>query len=97
MLRAGRFTEKVEFFPPPADQVPRAISSWMKAKMVSFEHGMDAFEVADLLGGQTVANIEGVLQYALNRAISRCEARGRARVSRDDLAAALRVVTGAAG
>jgi hypothetical protein len=57
---------------------------------------MDAFEAADLLSGQTVANIEGVLQYALNRAISRCEARDGVVVSREDLAAALRVVAGAA-
>lgn len=69
MLRSGRFTEKVLFTPPPQDQIPRHVSMWVKKKAVAFEAGLDAFDVAEALQGQTIADIEGVLQYALNSAI----------------------------
>jgi transitional endoplasmic reticulum ATPase len=92
LLRAGRFTEKVEFFPPPADQVPRSIAAWMKGRKVAFEAGLDAFEAADLLAGQTMATIEGVLQYALNRAIPRTQGEQVVIITAEDMSAALRVV-----
>jgi transitional endoplasmic reticulum ATPase len=92
LLRAGRFTEKVQFAPPPGDQIPRHIANWLKAKSVALEAGMDAFDLASKLDGQTIANIDGVLQYALNRAISRCEEGQLPLVNNGDLDAAMRVV-----
>lgn len=91
LLRAGRFTEKVQFAPPPSDQVPRHIANWLKAKKVALESGLDAFDLAAELDGQTIANIDGVLQYALNRAISRCEGK-LLLVSKEDLDAGMRIV-----
>jgi transitional endoplasmic reticulum ATPase len=71
LLRAGRFTEKVEFFPPPANQLVGVIATWMKGRPVAFERGLTASELAALFAGYTMADIEGMLQYAVNRAISR--------------------------
>jgi SpoVK/Ycf46/Vps4 family AAA+-type ATPase len=97
LLRAGRFTEKVEFFPPPADQIPRAVSAWMRGKKADFEAGLDAFGVGDLLAGQTMANVEGVLQYALNRAIPRTQKGQVVIVTKGDLESALSVVANVEG
>jgi transitional endoplasmic reticulum ATPase len=98
LLRAGRFTEKVLFTTPPQDQVPRHVAGWLKAKSVALEAGLDAFDIAAMLEGQTIANIEGVLQYALNVAISNTEGAGSSTVTikRQEIETALRVVAGEA-
>ena len=92
LLRAGRFTEKVEFFLPPADQVPRAIAGWLKAKGVTLELGNDAFDVAGMLGPQSMANIEGILQHALNRAIPRTRQGQTVVLTSQDIKTAVSVV-----
>ena len=92
LLRAGRFTEKVEFMPPPQDQIPKFVSHWLKGKKVMLDAGLDAWEIAGMLEGQTIANIEGVLQYALNRAISRQTSKEPMIVNLDDMKAGVRVV-----
>ncbi len=92
LLRAGRFTEKVEFSAPPAEQIPRFVSSWLKGKKVMLSADLDAWEVAALLEGQTIANIEGVLQYALNRVIASASKGGQLVIGREDLEGAIRVV-----
>lgn len=94
LLRAGRFTEKIEFTPPPPDQVPRFVSGWLKGKKVALEAGLDAFDVAQMLDGQTIANIEGVLQYALNQAIARHKEGQSLTLLREHLQAAYRMVLG---
>lgn len=93
LLRAGRFTEKVEFHPPAQEQVPKAIARWLKQKNVMLAPGLDVFDVAERLEGATIANIEGALQYALNRAITSSEGDGPVQLTEKDLAAAVRVVT----
>lgn len=74
LLRAGRFTEKVIFTLPPADLLPPHIEAWLERKKVNFAPGDTlpsfAHQTAQVLAGQTVANIEGVLQQALNMAIT---------------------------
>lgn len=92
LLRAGRFTEKVEFTTPPQDQIPRFVSNWLKGKKVMLDAGLDVFEITALLEGQTIANIEGVLQYALNRAISRKEGKEPMVISLEDVTAGKRIV-----
>lgn len=49
--------------------MPRFVSNWLKGKSVMLAPELDAWEIAKMLEGQTIANIEGVLQYALNQAI----------------------------
>ena len=70
LLRAGRFTEKVSFDVPQAAELPRFISKWLNTKNVRVEPTIDAFDIASQLSGQSIANIEGVLQSALNTAIT---------------------------
>jgi transitional endoplasmic reticulum ATPase len=92
LLRAGRFTEKVEFTAPPTDQIPRYVSAWLKGKSVILEPGLDAWVIADLLEGQTIATIEGVLQYALNRSISLQLGQQTLVMTPEDLEAGMRIV-----
>ncbi len=97
LLRAGRFTEKVSFQPPEDDQVPRYVANWLKQKRVGLEVGLDAFDIATMCGGQTIASIQGALQYALNRAIHRHQGDGEVVLTRQDCQAALSVVIGETG
>ncbi len=69
LLRAGRFTDKVMFAAPAPDAIPRFVAEWIKRKNVALEPGLDAFDIAAMLDGQTIASIEGTLQYAVDRAI----------------------------
>lgn len=92
LMRGGRFTEKVEFMAPPRAEVPRFIANWVKTKRVILENGLDAFDIADSLDGQTIANVEGVLQYALNRAIDSHVGGDSVVLARADLETAIRVV-----
>lgn len=92
LLRSGRFTEKVLFAPPPQDMVPRHIALWMKGKGVAFAPDLDAFDVAERLEGQTIADIEGVLQYALNNAIGATADGNTPVIKEHDLQTAIRIV-----
>lgn len=94
LLRSGRFTEKIAFMPPAADKIPRHIAKWLKAQKVELMDGMDAFELGEMLDGQTIADIEGVLQYAWNNAITGSTGAERPRVARNDIEQAMRVVLG---
>lgn len=83
LLRAGRFTEKILFSPPPLELVAGHIETWLKARSVRLTHahapaGQEQANVhflAEELTGQSIANIEGLLQYALNAAIHRTSGR----------------------
>lgn len=92
LLRSGRFTEKIAFMPPAADKIPRHVAKWLKAQKVELMDGLDAFELGEMLDGQTIADIEGVLQYAWNNAITGSSGADRPRVSRKDIEQAVRVV-----
>ena len=95
LLRSGRFTEKVEFAPPPASEVPRFLSGWIKSRKVRLAEDLDVFDLADAFDGRTIADIEGALQYALNKAISEHATSGRPVITRDHIHAAVRVVLAA--
>jgi transitional endoplasmic reticulum ATPase len=92
LLRAGRFTEKVMFSVPAADEVPRFIAEWIKRKNLAVEPGLDAFDIAAMLEGQTIATIEGTLQYAVNRAMHRQGYDGSVVLTAVDLRAATDIV-----
>lgn len=95
LLRSGRFTEKVEFAPPPASEVPRFLSGWIKSRKVQLADDLDVFDLADAFDGRTIADIEGALQYALNKAISEHAASGRPVITKEHVHAAARVVLAA--
>lgn len=95
LLRSGRFTEKVEFAPPPASEVPRFLSGWIKSRKVHLADDIDVFDLADAFDGRTIADIEGALQYALNKAISEHAASGRPVITKEHVHAAARVVLAA--
>ena len=71
MLRAGRFTEKVPFFAADAAAAGTLVASWLASRNVRLAAGASKANIARLLEGESPANIEGVLQYALNLAIDR--------------------------
>lgn len=92
LLRGGRFTEKVMFELPTPDLIARYVEGWIAARKVKLSAELDVHSVADSLGQQSIANVEAVLQAALNRAISRREM--PVAVSREDLTIALQSVVG---
>lgn len=74
LLRAGRFTEKVPFFPADEQSAAVLVSQWLMARQITrMGAGVSASVVARMLQGQSPANIEGVLQYSLNLAISEAQ------------------------
>ena len=92
LLRAGRFTEKVEFRAPSREHVAMFVEDWARERgvvLVDFDAQLAAIELA----GETIANVEGILQYALNRAIDVNVVAGRTRMSMADLRAALGIVS----
>ncbi|MDP2000013.1 MAG: AAA family ATPase [Rhodoferax sp.] len=92
LVRSGRFTEKVLFSTPPQELIPRHVSKWLKKKGVELAPGLDAFDIAEMLQGQTIADIEGVLQYALNSAISSTATAEVPVITQHNLQQALRMV-----
>lgn len=78
LLRAGRFTEKAVFENPSHDDLVRYLISW--SKVSGWGLGGDVKSVASMLTGQSIANVRGVLNVAVNRAI----ASGRTRSGSDD-------------
>lgn len=91
LLRAGRFTEKICFQALSDDQAALAVRSWLRAKHVEL-HGVILADVVELLSGKTVADVNGVMQYALNRAITRHTGDKRPRIQLQDIEAAARTV-----
>lgn len=94
LLRAGRFTEKVEFSAPPAQELPRFLANWLKSKQVTLSEELDVFALADLFHGHTIADIEGAMQYALNLSITQYKSSGHPRIEGEAVHMACRVVLG---
>lgn len=93
-LRAGRFTEKVEFSAPPAQELPRFLADWLKSKQVTLSEELDVFAFADLFQGHTIADIEGAMQYALNLSITRNKSGAQPEIGDTAVRMACRVVLG---
>jgi SpoVK/Ycf46/Vps4 family AAA+-type ATPase len=75
--------------------LPRFLSGWVKAKKVALADELDVFDLADIFQGRTIADIEGALQYALNKAIADHGGEGRLQITREHVKAASRVVLAA--
>lgn len=71
LLRGGRFTEKVLFEKPSAEGLAAYLEGWFTSRKVTLESGLTAALVADMVGSESIANAEALVQAALNRAISR--------------------------
>lgn len=69
MLRAGRFTEKVPFIAADFQSAVRIVQQWVTARKAQLADSVTPVMLGKLLEGQSPANIEGVMQYALNLAI----------------------------
>lgn len=69
MLRGSRFTEKVPFFRADSSVTMRIVDRWFSKRKIHLERNLEIHQVALMLEGQSPANIEAVLQYALNSAI----------------------------
>lgn len=90
LMRGGRFTEKVRFEKPSAEDLGRHIARWLGARNVQLEPGLDGSTVSQLVGHESIANAEAVIQAALNRAVARRQM--PVIVSREDVEVAVRLV-----
>lgn len=93
LLRAGRFTEKVGFELPGQDLLEAHVEMWLSRRKVKLEQGLTKREIAAKVGETSIANLEGVLQNAVNRAISRTRD-DNVVVSSADVEAAVETVIG---
>lgn len=81
LLRGGRFTEKVEFVRPNETQLSAHIARWLQTRRVQTIGNFTPLDLAQLMRDESVANVEAVLQYSVNRAIAKLRARGMTEVS----------------
>lgn len=75
-LRGGRFTEKIWFENPDEDTVERIIAQWMAKSKARFSSDLTAERIADYLAGESPANINAILQQAVNTMIGRSKLQG---------------------
>lgn len=71
LLRGGRFTEKVEFGPPTREALSSYLEQWLRKRSIQLASGLSAGQVAELVGAQSIANAEAIVQGAVNRAVAR--------------------------
>lgn len=70
-LRGGRFTEKVWFENPDVQTVAKIVGQWMAKSGAKFEPALTPAVMAGLLEGESPANIQAILQQAVNIMIGR--------------------------
>lgn len=92
LLRGGRFTEKILFELPSSSQLATHTRSWLAERKVRTSPGLDAGQIAELIGEQSIANLEAILQDSLNRAIGRTDPGQDIRLQRPDILAARQTV-----
>jgi transitional endoplasmic reticulum ATPase len=73
LLRGGRFSEKVMFDSPSPQDLSRYMQQWLERKNVALDADTGIDLIADLVGSESIANAEAILQSAVNRAVSRRE------------------------
>jgi transitional endoplasmic reticulum ATPase len=96
LLRGGRFTEKVEFVRPNEDQLSSHVDKWLQARKVQLARGFTADMVAAMVGDESIANLEAVMQYAVNRAISKSSSDHALELSEEDMKRGVTMVLGVA-
>ncbi len=96
LLRGGRFTEKVEFVRPDESQLASHVGKWLLTRDIALSPDISAQDVAELVGDESIANVESVLQYAVNRAISKSAGNQSLELTADDIKRGAKMVLGAA-
>lgn len=76
MLRGGRFTEKIGFNLPNDFALKTFIAQWIGKTRAPLATDFTAENVLGILSGQSLANVEAILQAAVNEAISTGENKG---------------------
>lgn len=79
-LRGGRFTEKIEFRLPSVKVVEKFVRTWDEKNPAKLDSLLTHERIASLLHGQAIANIEAIMQAAVNNMISRTSMSGGERV-----------------
>ena len=96
-LRGGRFTEKIEFRLPSVKVVEKFVRAWDEKNQASLDASLTYEHVAAFLDGQSIANIEAIMQAAVNNMISRTPMSGGERVvMQEDIKTAYASVVGQA-
>ena len=96
LLRGGRFTEKVEFVRPDETQLASHVGKWLQTRDIALSPNINAQDVAQLVGDESIANVEAVLQYAVNRAISKSAGDQSLELTADDIKRGAQMVLGSA-
>lgn len=94
LLRGGRFTEKVEFVRPDESQLASHVGKWLLTRDIALSPDISAQDVAELVGDESIANVEAVLQYAVNRAISKSAGNQSLELTADDIKRGAKMVLG---
>lgn len=92
VLRGGRFTEKVEFRLPGQEVVANFVNEWMKNSKARFEADFHPEAVAEILAGQSLANVQEILVGAINNALGRFTGNQHQCVSLNDLRDSINVI-----
>lgn len=71
LLRGGRFTEKVRFHLPDEAAIAQFVGGWLAQRKVQMAAGLSVADTALKIGQESIANVEAILQAALNCAIAR--------------------------
>lgn len=70
-LRGGRFTEKIGFTLPVKADIQVFIEKWLGKSKATFDPALDIEALAQELVGQSLANINEIMQEAVNISLSR--------------------------
>lgn len=94
-LRGGRFTEKVAFGLPDESTVLDYLKQWQQGSKARLAKDVSLLDTARQLAGQPLANVQEILQMAVNLAIGRFSGKGGvAVVNSTDIAQAIIRVCG---
>lgn len=92
MLRGGRFTEKIEFSLPDLSTLREFIGKWIEECKAPLSHDFTVENVAQLLRGQSLANVKVILQGSINESVSRLSSDPDATVRLVDIESAMQLI-----
>lgn len=72
-LRGGRFTEKIVFTLPEKADIQLFIEKWIGKSKASFDPSINMDSLSESLVGQSLANVNEIMQEAVNHSLSRDE------------------------
>lgn len=94
-MRGGRFTEKIGFGAPDTNTIERLVAEWLGTTKAPVSVEVTPTAVAEILDGESPANIKAIMQQAANIMIDRKIAAGvPTKVMLADVQDALATVTG---